>query len=194
MGITRRGLCCVAVLSLLSAGCVSEGLSVSFGDLGGGTSTTGDTSGGSTVGGTTLTTGGTTTGGSTAGSSSVAAQVIALVNDERSRAGVGPLTANSLLTAAASAHAEDMANNGFFSHTGSDGSSSADRATRAGYNWSTVGENIASGATTAAQVMEMWMNSSGHRANILNANFTEIGVAVDSRGGLLWVQVFGRPQ
>lgn len=192
MKTTHRAIIVSACILLAHAGCVSEGLSFSLGDLGNGSTTisdnTSNTGNGSANGGG----GGSSVGAN--GSSTLASQVIALVNDERARAGVAPLTANGLLTTAAGAHAADMAVNGFFSHTGSDGSSSADRATRAGYNWSSVGENIAMGATSAEQVMEMWMNSSGHRANILNGSFTEIGVALDSRGGSLWVQVFARPQ
>ncbi len=192
MSTFHRAVIISAGILLVATGCVSEGLSFNFGDPGGGSTIIGDNTsnngGGSTNGG------GPSGSVGASGSTAIASQVIALVNDERARAGVAPLTANSLLTAAAAAHAADMASNGFFSHTGSDGSSSAERATRAGYNWSTIGENIAMGATSAEQVMEMWMNSSGHRANILNASFTEIGVGLDSRGGSQWVQVFARPQ
>jgi len=96
---------------------------------------------------------------------------------------------NSQLNQAATNHANDMTTNNFFSHTGSDGSNVGTRVTRTGYNWSTVGENIASGYRSAQEVHDGWMNSSGHRANILNSNYTQIGIA---RSGNIWVQVFGR--
>lgn len=192
MDISRYAIVTATIVAFFATGCSTDGLTVSFGNPGSAATNAGD----STVNGTTST--GNNSGGPTAGNatetSGTVAQVIALVNDERAKSGLNSLTANAKLTAAAAAHADDMAVHSFFSHTGSDGASSADRATRAGYNWSAVGENIASGATSPAQVMDLWMNSSGHRANILNSNFTEIGVAVDTHGGLLWVQVFGRPQ
>ena len=89
-----------------------------------------------------------------------------------------------------------MAENNYFSHTGLDGSSAGTRITRAGYTWRSYGENIAYGYSTAERVMEGWMNSSGHRANILKNNFTDIGVgyASDSRGRIYAVQVFGTPR
>ncbi|SNS44808.1 Uncharacterized conserved protein YkwD, contains CAP (CSP/antigen 5/PR1) domain [Actinomadura meyerae] len=121
----------------------------------------------------------------------VAAQVISLVNKERAKNGCRALTSNSKLTAAAQGHSADMARRGFFDHTNPDGKSPGDRITAAGYRWSTYGENIAKGQPTAASVMQAWMNSSGHRANILNCSFREIGVGVVKSGGPYWTQVFG---
>jgi uncharacterized protein YkwD len=106
----------------------------------------------------------------------MADEVLSIVNAERAQANCGPLTINNQLTAAAQGHSEDMATQNYFSHTSLDGSSAADRVTRAGYDWSMVAENIAAGQTTAAQVMTSWMNSPGHRANILNCSYTEIGI------------------
>jgi uncharacterized protein YkwD len=120
--------------------------------------------------------------------------VLALVNEERAAEGLAPLQRNAELDAAAAGHAADMRANGFFSHTGSDGSNVGQRASQAGYDWSRVGENIAWGYPTAAAVMDGWMNSEGHRANILNAGYTEIGLAVDGEGSPLWVQVFAAPR
>ncbi|NTU79118.1 MAG: CAP domain-containing protein [Chloroflexales bacterium] len=139
----------------------------------------------------------------TAAEREMAEQVLSLVNSERASAGCGPLSFNQKLTDAAQAHSEDMARNNFFSHTGSDGSSSSQRVTRAGYSWSYTGENVAAGYATADAVMQGWMNSDGHRANILRCSFTEIGIgyiyeADDTFPGpygysYYWTQVFARP-
>lgn len=120
-----------------------------------------------------------------------ATAVLNLVNQARAAQGLGAVTLNAQLTQAATTHANDMNQNNFFSHTGSDGSNIGTRVTRTGYSWSTAGENIARGQTSPQNVMNDWMNSSGHRANILNSNFTEMGLA---HVGLYWVQVFARPR
>ncbi|MFC8764604.1 MULTISPECIES: CAP domain-containing protein [Streptomyces] len=125
------------------------------------------------------------------GQSSAADQVIALVNSERAKAGCGPLSANATLTRAAQGHSDDMAARNFFDHTDPDGDGPGERVTAAGYPWSTYGENIAKGQSTPEQVMESWMNSPGHRANILNCDFKEIGVGIHDDGGPYWTQVFG---
>lgn len=125
------------------------------------------------------------------GSSSAAQQVVSLVNAERARAGCGPLTENSLLTRAAQGQSDDMAARDFFDHTNPDGDGPGERVTATGYQWSTYGENIAKGQATAAEVMEGWMNSPGHRANILNCDFREIGIGLHTSGGPYWTQVFG---
>ncbi|MEU1232049.1 sigma-70 family RNA polymerase sigma factor [Streptomyces sp. NPDC005828] len=132
-----------------------------------------------------------TSSDSGSGSGSTAQQVISLVNSERAKAGCGPLTENSLLTKAAQGHSDDMAARNFFDHTNPDGDGPGERITAAGYAWSSYGENIAKGQTTAAQVMESWMNSPGHRANILNCGFKEIGIGIHTSGGPYWTQAFG---
>lgn len=126
----------------------------------------------------------------------IAGQILALVNAERQRAGVAPLTLNSQLNAAAQNHGRDMANNNHFSHTGTDGSSPGQRAVAVGYPSPYVGENIAWGQTSTEQVMRRWMESDAHRRNILNPNYTELGVAfvVAESGRPYWVQNFGRPR
>ncbi|UQI43613.1 sigma-70 family RNA polymerase sigma factor [Streptomyces sp. HU2014] len=122
----------------------------------------------------------------------LAQQVTALVNTERAKAGCGPLTQNSLLDAAAQGHSDNMAARGFFDHTNPDGAGPGERVTAEGYRWSTYGENIARGQRSAASVMDSWMNSDGHRKNILNCSFKEIGVGVNhAAGGPRWTQVFG---
>ncbi|MGW0465266.1 sigma-70 family RNA polymerase sigma factor [Streptomyces sp. NPDC003027] len=120
-----------------------------------------------------------------------AQQVIDLANAERAEAGCGPLTANPLLAEAARRHSGDMAARDFFDHTNPDGDGPGERVTAAGYRWATYGENIAKGQRTPAQVMEDWMNSPGHRANILNCSFEEIGIGLHDGGGPYWTQVFG---
>jgi secreted trypsin-like serine protease len=132
--------------------------------------------------------------------SNFAEQVVVLVNVERAAVACAPLTMHPQLNQAALAHSEDMALNDFFDHTGSDGSSVTDRMEAAGYvNWSTAGENIAAGQTTPEEVMTSWMNSPGHRANILNCDFEDIGVGyyfLENDTGTeiwfhYWTQVFG---
>lgn len=123
---------------------------------------------------------------------STAAQVIALVNSERAKAGCGPLRDDAQLRTAAQGHSDDMARRDFFSHTNPDGADPGKRTTAAGYRWSTYGENIAKGQRTAAQVMDSWMKSQGHRENILNCSFKDIGVGVhQGPGGPWWTQNFG---
>ncbi|MGZ2361087.1 sigma-70 family RNA polymerase sigma factor [Streptomyces sp. 372A] len=121
-----------------------------------------------------------------------AEEVLALVNTERAKEGCSPVTGNDELTTAAQRHSEDMAARDYFSHTSQDGSGPGERITAAGYRWSTYGENIAKGQRTPADVMNSWMNSPGHRANILNCSFKELGVGIqDSPGGIVWTQDFG---
>ena len=104
---------------------------------------------------------------------------------------VAALNWDALLTIAAQRHANDMLDNDFFSHTGSDGSSSSGRVTDAGYNWLSVGENIAFGYTGIETVVDAWIDSEDHCRNIMNASFTEMGAA---QKGKYWVQTFGRPR
>lgn len=124
--------------------------------------------------------------------SGMSEQVTALVNSERAKEGCGTVRSNDKLATAASRHSADMAARDYFSHTAPDGSDPGDRITAAGYRWSTYGENIAKGQRTAADVMNSWMQSPGHRANILNCSFKEIGVGVqDTSAGPVWTQNFG---
>jgi uncharacterized protein YkwD len=116
-------------------------------------------------------------------------QVVALVNAARADAGCGPLRVDDRITAAAQAHSDDMAANDYFSHDSLDGRSFADRVRAAGYP-SPGGENIAQGQRSAAAVHQAWMNSSGHRANILNCGFTAIGVGLN-QSSWTWTQDFG---
>lgn len=128
--------------------------------------------------------------------STLATQVFTLTNNERSSEGIAALTWNDQLAVAAAVHAKDMADRDYFSHYSPEGEDVGDRATQAGYQWAWVGENIAKGQRTAAQVVQAWMDSPGHRENIVREEFTELGVAVweDALGTLYWVQAFGRPQ
>ncbi|MGZ5179744.1 MAG: CAP domain-containing protein [Ramlibacter sp.] len=138
---------------------------------------------------------------------SVAARVLALVNQARAqprRCGdrlfnaAAPLALDAALTRAAAVHAESMARGGYLEHEGRDGSSPAQRATRAGYDWRTLGENIAMGQTTPELVVRAWLKSAEHCANIMEPAFTQMGVAFAvnnaSEGGIYWAQEFGRPR
>jgi uncharacterized protein YkwD len=119
-------------------------------------------------------------------------QVVTLVNQERTDNDCAPLTVDVHLTAAASAHSADMAQRKYFSHTTPEGTTFDQRIVAAGYP--TPGaENIARGQKSAESVMDAWMNSSGHRANILNCKLTTIGVGVDTtdKNDWYWTQDFG---
>ncbi|MBB4926480.1 sigma-70 family RNA polymerase sigma factor [Kitasatospora kifunensis] len=121
-------------------------------------------------------------------------QVLSLVNTQRAQNGCGPLTENSKLQAAAQGQSDDMAARQFFDHTNPDGAGPQQRIDATGYQWSSWGENIARGQNNAASVMDSWMNSPGHRANILNCSFKEIGIGVHyGTGGPWWTQDFGSP-
>ncbi len=104
--------------------------------------------------------------------------VVELVNEERWINGaLPPLKHNSLLDISAETHSHDMADRNFFAHCDLDTKTLPwDRMTAAGYQWNSAGENIAAGYGTPQDVMTGWMNSSGHRANILSTSFREIGV------------------
>ncbi|WP_367325433.1 CAP domain-containing protein [Streptomyces sp. HUAS ZL42] len=121
------------------------------------------------------------------------AEVVDLTNRERTRAGLRPLAPDPLLARAAQAHSADMVARSFYSHTSPEGSRPWDRAAAAGSARRTIGENIACGQRSPAEVVDGWMNSPGHRANILNPGFTHIGVgfAGGGRAGTYWTQLFG---
>jgi uncharacterized protein YkwD len=120
-----------------------------------------------------------------------AGEVVALVNAERAQAGCQPLVIDAALSRLAADHSQDMAERGYFDHTDPDGRDPWDRAAAAGVD-NLGGENIAQGQPDAQAVMDAWMNSEGHRANILNCDFTTIGVGVHiAGGGPWWTQDFG---
>ncbi|TCB96327.1 hypothetical protein E0H26_16080 [Micromonospora zingiberis] len=131
---------------------------------------------------------------STGAGASQAAQVVELVNAERAKAGCDALSTDDKLMTAAQRHSQDQAEHQNMSHTGSDGSDPGERIDRVEYAWRTYGENVAWNQPTPAAVMDAWMNSPGHRANILNCAFTEIGVGVASSNGPYWTQVFAAPR
>ncbi|QFZ21933.1 CAP domain-containing protein [Saccharothrix syringae] len=119
--------------------------------------------------------------------------VLTLTNQERTAAGCPALSSNDQLIAAAKRHNDEMAATGNFSHTGVDGSTPAQRVSEAGYPFRTTAENIAAGQRTPEEVVRDWMASEGHRANILNCELRELGVAyaVDAGGRSYWTQEFG---
>ncbi|SOD69710.1 Uncharacterized conserved protein YkwD, contains CAP (CSP/antigen 5/PR1) domain [Streptomyces sp. 1222.2] len=119
------------------------------------------------------------------------AAVLLLVNEERAKAGCSPVAADSDLSRLAETFSKDMALRAFFDHTDPDGADPWDRAAALGIT-GLGGENIARGQATAEAVMEAWMNSPGHRANILNCDFKTLGVGVHlGDGGPWWTQDFG---
>ncbi|MEV4623638.1 CAP domain-containing protein [Asanoa sp. NPDC049573] len=120
------------------------------------------------------------------------AKVVAETNRQRAMNGCGPVTVNAKLTKAAQSHSVDQAQHNTMSHDGSDGSTPWDRSKAAGYD-NAIGENVAMGYRDAAAVMDGWMNSPGHRANILNCSAKAIGVglAKASDGSPYWTQMFG---
>ncbi len=131
---------------------------------------------------------------------------VAAVNQARARAqscgsaqfpAVAPLVLNRELTHAALAHSADMAANNYFAHESKEGTRVSQRARSAGYAWLSIGENIAYGQRTVAEVVESWMTSPGHCANIMNARFTEMGVGYalsPLTGRPYWTQVLGTPR
>ncbi len=118
--------------------------------------------------------------------------VINLVNKERQAAGCRPLAENTALNRAAQRHADDMFSRGYFSHVSLDGTQLMQRVQNAGFTGNMVAENIAKGQKSSQDVMHSWMNSPGHRANILNCSYTFIGIGIGgSAHPLIWVQNFG---
>jgi uncharacterized protein YkwD len=116
------------------------------------------------------------------------------LNAQRAAAGVGPLSPCGTLQAAADAHSQDQANMNSMTHSGSNGSDIGQRADGAGYTgWQTLGENVAYGFISVDSVMTAWMNSPGHRANILNPAFHDVGLGeVATPSGVeYWTQDFG---
>ncbi|MDL5031482.1 CAP domain-containing protein [Pelomonas sp. APW6] len=104
---------------------------------------------------------------------------------------------STALAQAAQRHSQDMVDRNFFDHTGSDGSNAGQRISAAGYRWSSWGENIAAGQSSAESVVQAWMNSEGHCRNIMNARYVDMGLAcVRANGGtgrLTWTQDFASP-
>jgi uncharacterized protein YkwD len=117
--------------------------------------------------------------------------VTAIVNTRRAEAGCGKVTTNEKLRTATRGHSQDMADQDYFDHTSLDGRSPWDRSGAAGYK-NAIGENIAKGQQTPEAVMESWMNSDGHRKNILNCSAKETGVGLAYDGKTpIWTQMFG---
>jgi uncharacterized protein YkwD len=137
----------------------------------------------------------------TTGADQFERRVIELTNEHRRGAGCPDLARDDQLTTAARNHSTDMALNDFFSHVGSNGSTFTQRIEATGYQWSNAAENIAAGYSSPEAVVEAWMNSQGHRDNILNCALREIGVgyyylATDTgevNYGHYWTQVFATP-
>lgn len=136
----------------------------------------------------------------------ISGRVVALINEARRQSrrcgarsfpAVEPLNLSAALQSAALAHARDMASGSHLSHEGSDGSLPADRVTRAGYSWIAVAENVAAGPSTAEEVVNGWLTSPGHCANLMSSRYTETGAAFAfepaSEKGTYWAQVFAAP-
>jgi uncharacterized protein YkwD len=126
--------------------------------------------------------------------------VVSLVNERRSEGGVcdgvsfrpaEPLAVDSALRCAARNHSRDMAVRGYFDHVSPEGEDFADRFERAGFDWTRIGENIATGQETAAEVMADWMSSQGHCENILDPNYEFMGVGYYEGDEPMWTQTFG---
>lgn len=122
-------------------------------------------------------------------------RVITLVNAERAKAGLPPLKANWQLSRVARYKSQDMIDKGYFSHTSPTYGSPFTMMQSFGIKFSSAGENIAMGQKTPEEVMAGWMNSPGHRSNILSASYSEIGVglAKSPSGVFYWTQMFIRP-
>lgn len=118
--------------------------------------------------------------------------VVFAVNAHRAAAGLGPLVVDFRLTSAAQSHSNDMASRLVMTHVGADGSNPGQRIAVYGYDAATWGENVAAGQTTATEVVDSWMRSSGHRVNILGTDWINAGVAAatGSNGVTYWTLVF----
>lgn len=121
----------------------------------------------------------------------LAAEVVRLTNLERVAAGRSALSGDPAVASAAVAHSVDQAARQRIGHTGSDGANAGARLTRAGFVWRAWGENVAVGQRTAQEVVTAWMNSAGHRSNMLSSSYTKIGigVATGSDGRRYWTMV-----
>ena len=121
-------------------------------------------------------------------------QIVDLANQQREQNGLAPLTVSPQLLATAREHSAAMANAQTLAHT-LNGSTMTNRIKGSGYPYLAIGENVAFNQPTPAQVVKSWMESPGHRANILNKNYTEIGVGIanDADGNPYYTQDFGRP-
>ena len=132
------------------------------------------------------------------GTSAIERDVLDLTNQARRNQGCRPLQLDDSLIEAAGRHASDMVRRHYMDHTNPDGQGPGDRIAAAGFRGSGWGENIAAGYSTAQRVFNAWMNSDGHRANILNCKFNRIGIGYDDGqvksewGPGSWVQDFGR--
>lgn len=132
---------------------------------------------------------------STSPESPVQQQILALVNLNRRRAHCGSLSLDRRLILAAQAHAADMARRAYFAHNSRTGASVAQRVTHAGYRWQRYGENLARGLRSPYQVVDGWMRSPEHRANITNCSLRQmgIGLAFAPDHTIYWVQDFATP-
>lgn len=119
-------------------------------------------------------------------------EVVQLTNAYRAKNGLPALAVSPVLEAVAEGHGRDMARKGFFSHTGSNGSSVGTRAKRKGYRYCLIAENIAKGQRSPQAVMQSWITSKGHRRNLLQRKAREIGVI--RQAGNIWVMVIGSPR
>ncbi|HBG0934267.1 TPA: sporulation protein [Clostridioides difficile] len=119
-------------------------------------------------------------------------EVVDLVNVERAKAGLNPLTLDSSISNVATKKSQDMIDNNYFSHNSPTYGSPFDMLKKFGVSYKTAGENIAMGQKTPKEVVSAWMNSEGHRKNIMNPNFSKIGVGVaqKSGGSIYWTQIF----
>lgn len=125
-------------------------------------------------------------------------ELLRRVNKARKEANVAPLELDARLTEAAQARADDMAARRYYGHESPEGGDFSEAVRRAGYAYSAVAENIARGQESVAEAVEGWLDSPGHRANLLDPGFTDVGLgfaagAPGSDHALLWVQLFGRP-
>ena len=134
-------------------------------------------------------------------------EVLALVNEARAKprtcgnqkfGAAPPVEWNAKLGSAALAHSRDMGNGNYFAHAERDGSTVGDRATREGYEWTAIGENIAAGQGSADQAVSSWLTSPNHCVNVMKPDFTQMGAAYfvnqASDTIIYWTQVFGTPQ
>lgn len=129
-------------------------------------------------------------GGALAAGTSVQSAITSLLNAERAKRGLRPLQPDSKLNRAAASHARDMDKRAYFAHQSPEGRTHVDRITAAGYCRASTAENLAKGYRTAERVIAGWMNSAGHRKNMLNRKYTRFGI---SKVNGYWVMTLAGP-
>ena len=122
-------------------------------------------------------------------------EIFMLINNERSKNNISPLTINNKLIQAANNKAKDLIKNNYFDHNSPTGKTFSSWIKETNYQYSFIGENLAINFQSEKEIVEAWLNSESHKENLLNQNFTETGISIKNENGkIIVVQIFGRPE